>query len=332
MKNSNIKVSIIVPAYNTAEYLPRCLDSLINQTLKGIEIIVVDNNSDDDGKTAGVIGAYVKKYPKLISSVFCEKRGASAARNMGIRQAKGEFVGFADSDDYCEPDMFERMYKASDGKEDTLVFCSLFIEDSNSQRIWQFCNIENHMDKTYILSVFGPYSVIIWRETMVRNELFFNENIIYEDTALMPTLVLFVKNIQRVERPLYHYIKREGSIMNPTSYDPRTNDIFEAMNDLKKAFVECDKFDYYHDEIEYIFIGSLLYNGDSYFSQHLKNCQKQTARVTEIMKSQFPKWYHNPYFLRRDLRFRVLCKLYYYRRFDLINKIIKIKRLLRGNK
>lgn len=328
MKTAKIKVSVIVPAYNTAEYLPRCLDSLVRQTLKEIEIIVVDNNSNDDGKTADVIKSYTERYPKLIVPLFCKKPGASAARNMGIRHAKGDFIGFADSDDYCELDMFEVMYQATRGKKDSLATCDICLESSDNAEstVWHVCNDRGiSMDKSYVISVFGPCSIIIWRQTILEHEAFFNEDIIYEDAALMPSLVLYVDHIYPTYRPLYRYVRREGSLMNPTGYNPKAKDIFRAMGDLKKSFVREGKFDRYRKEIEYIYIGSLLYNANNYFSRYPQTRKSQARKIAKLMKTQFPTWRHNPYFSQRDLRFRTLCKLYYYGRFETIYICSKIK-------
>ena len=331
MKTAKIKVSIIVPAYNTAEYLPRCLDSLVRQTLKEIEIIVINNNSNDDGKTADVIKSYAERYPKLIVPLFCKKPGASAARNMGIRHAKGDFIGFADSDDYCELNMFEAMYKATKGAQDSIATCDIYLDSPNSTEsaIWHVCdNREISVDKAYIISVFGPCSIIIWRQTMLEHKAFFNEDIIYEDAALMPSLVLYANHIYPTHRPFYHYVRREGSLMNPTGYNPKAKDIFRAMDNLRGSFIREEKFDYYRKEIEYIYIGSLLYNANNYFSQYSQTRKNQARKIAKIMKTQFPTWRHNPYFLQKDLRFRILCKLYYYRWFEIICICSKFKRII----
>ena len=93
-----VKVSVIVPVYNVEKYIDKCLDSLVNQTLKDIEIIVVNDGSPDDSQQ--VIDMYVKKYPKKIKSYIKENGGQGSARNLGLEHAKGEYISFVDSDDY----------------------------------------------------------------------------------------------------------------------------------------------------------------------------------------------------------------------------------------
>src|SRR5574344_2022066 len=102
-----IKVSVIVPVYNVEKYLPKCLDSLVNQTLQDIEIIVVNDGTKDNSQK--IIDKYAKKY-KNIKSYIKENGGLSDARNYGVAKANGEYISFIDSDDYIDKKMLEKMY------------------------------------------------------------------------------------------------------------------------------------------------------------------------------------------------------------------------------
>lgn len=104
---SSIKVSIIIPVYNSENYIKRCLDSLINQTLRGIEIIIVDDGSND---SSGAICDKFALADERISVFHICNSGPSYARNFRISKAKGEYIGFVDSDDYVNLEMFEKLY------------------------------------------------------------------------------------------------------------------------------------------------------------------------------------------------------------------------------
>lgn len=104
-----MQVSVIVPMYNVENYIKECLDSLVNQTLKDMEVIVVNDGSTDGG--VEIVESYCKKYPDLIRLVHKENGGLSDARNYGIPYAKGKYIGFLDSDDYVESTMYEKMSK-----------------------------------------------------------------------------------------------------------------------------------------------------------------------------------------------------------------------------
>ncbi len=111
MSTNGIKVSVIVPVYNTGEYLPRCLDSLTSQTMSPdeIEIIAVDDGSTDG--SGDIADDYAKRFPN-VSVIHQKNAGSSAARNAGIREAHGRYLGFVDSDDYVSPEMYAALYDA----------------------------------------------------------------------------------------------------------------------------------------------------------------------------------------------------------------------------
>ena len=102
------KVSVIVPVYNVENYITKCLESLVSQTLQDMEIIIVNDGSTDNSQQ--IIDNFVKKYPEKIKAFIKDNGGLSDARNFGIDRAIGEFIGFVDSDDYVTPTMFEQMY------------------------------------------------------------------------------------------------------------------------------------------------------------------------------------------------------------------------------
>ena len=109
----DVKVSIIVPAFNTEKYLPECLDSVVNQTLKDIEIICIDNCSTDN--TLNILNEYAKKDSRIKVIANKVNKGVANSRNLGLDSASGEYVGFVDSDDFIELDMFEKLYKVAKG-------------------------------------------------------------------------------------------------------------------------------------------------------------------------------------------------------------------------
>lgn len=118
------KVSVIIPVYNVQEYLRECLDSLVNQTIKeDLEVIIVNDGSKD--KSQNIIDEYVEKYPKLFKSYIKENGGQGSARNYGVKKASGEYIGFVDSDDYIENDMYEILYNEGIKKKLDIVVCDM---------------------------------------------------------------------------------------------------------------------------------------------------------------------------------------------------------------
>ena len=121
MYQSELLISVIVTAYNIERYLPRCLDSLIAQTYQRLEIIVVDDGSTD--RTGQICDRYAAECPR-ISVIHKENGGPSAARNAGVKIAKGDYIGYVDGDDWVEPDMYEEMLRACTDLQVPVAICT----------------------------------------------------------------------------------------------------------------------------------------------------------------------------------------------------------------
>ena len=119
------KVSIIVPVYGVEKYIDKCLDSLVKQSLKEIEVIVVNDGTKDNSQK--IIDKYVKKYPDKIKSFIKENGGQGSARNYGLEKASGEYIGYVDSDDFIEKDMYKKLYNKAKEKDYSMQFLSLWL-------------------------------------------------------------------------------------------------------------------------------------------------------------------------------------------------------------
>lgn len=132
MQGENIAVSIIVPVYNAEKYLVKCLDSVVNQTLVNIEIIIVDDGSTDG--SSEICKGYAEKDERIIYFKK-ENEGLAAARQDGIERARGEYIGFVDSDDWLEPNMYERMYSVAKSEDADVVLCNAFLDENTKDKI-----------------------------------------------------------------------------------------------------------------------------------------------------------------------------------------------------
>ena len=126
----NLKVSVIVPVYNSEIYLRDCLESLLNQTLTELEIILVDDASTD--KSFEIIVEYKNKYPKIKIFKSEQNKGQGASRNIGMSLATGEYIGFLDSDDYVAPTMYENLYNSAKENNANIATTRLtFVKDGS---------------------------------------------------------------------------------------------------------------------------------------------------------------------------------------------------------
>lgn len=219
-----MKLSVIVPVYNTEEYLKECIDSILNQTLDLYEVIIVDDGSTDG--SLDIINGYVENYSNVhaISQKNC---GQGAARNMGLRIAKGEYIYFIDSDDILEKNALEHCYNlAYKNKLDMLIFESdIFgnIEVENMEqymfhrrinRIGEVLNgvdfIEENYYKISLLNI--PFTLYL-REFLINNRLFFLEQTIYEDVDFYHRTIGCNPKMMIIDNIFYHRRYRQNSIM-----------------------------------------------------------------------------------------------------------------------
>ena len=211
------KVSIIVPVYNVEKYLAKCLDSLVNQTLEDVEIIVVDDGSKDNSKQ--IIDEFQTKYPDKIKSFVKENGGLSDARNFGLDRASGEYIGFVDSDDYVTAEMFQEMYSLAQKYDAEMVICNLQKVDENGkilQKLTQVPNMPEKIDLVKNLSVFSDLGYFACNK-LFKRELFenkrFKKGVHFEDIQLVPQLLLSCKTLAQTQNYHYQYLERKQTIL-----------------------------------------------------------------------------------------------------------------------
>ncbi len=228
-------VSIIVPVYNMELYLAECLDSLVNQTLENIEIIIVNDGSID--KSIDIIEDYAYRYSDKIRYFNIANSGLGKARNYGISKARAQLLGFVDSDDFVRNDMFEVLYNATLQYNADCVLSDYIAvwEDGRSEYVSSL--IEKEPDRFEILKYSTKYGVVNACTKLIHRSLFndvlFTEGF-YEDLATMPILLSYAKKIHYVKEGLYYYRQRSGSITSIKSGDSRLLDCYKAWNRIKE--------------------------------------------------------------------------------------------------
>lgn len=213
--NENPKVSIIIPAYNIAPYLERCLESVRNQTYKGIQIIIIDDGSTD--QTGKIADSFAEK-DKRFHVIHKENRGVSAARKTGLEQADGEYIGFVDGDDYIEPEMYEKLIDLAVEYGADITHCGyqmvfpdrvdlyhgtgeLRIQDSHTA-------VKDLLEGTMV----EPGLVNkLYRHDLFKGIEYDPEIVINEDLLLNFLLFHRVYRSVFLDEPLYHYMVRKNS-------------------------------------------------------------------------------------------------------------------------
>lgn len=242
MEDKSPKLSIIVPVYNTEKYLEKCLDSLVNQSLQDIEIIVVNDGSKDNSQK--IIDRYVSDFPQ-VKSFEKSNGGLSDARNFGIDRAKGEFIGFVDSDDYVDLEMFQKMVEHAKNYQSQLVLCDLEKVDENGigfRILRQSPELGKRINLYDDLTVLGELDWFACNKLFHR-DLFekerFKKGIHFEDVELVPRLLLKSSVISKIQEPYYKYFERQDSITKNSTQ--KGLDMFISVKNVTEAFQKSDK-------------------------------------------------------------------------------------------
>ena len=310
-----IKVSVIVPVYNVEDYLARCLDSLVNQTLKEIEIIVVNDGSPDNSQK--IIDKYAKKNLN-IKAYKKENGGLSDTRNYGIKKANGEYIAFIDSDDFVDKTMLEKMYQKAINDDADIVVCnSINLYDDNTKvEVKSNLNYSDDEIRNYLISAPMACTRIYKRELF--NNFEFKKGIYYEDLELTPKLVNYTKKIAFLDEGLYYYYQRMGSIMKQKEWNDKLLDIFTVLDSNKKAL-----YSQYQEEIEYMYITHLLRTATLRFLEY-PNSKQMINKIVQTMKNEFPQWKNNKYYKKSSIKLKLICILAYSKQIFLLKIIKKI--------
>jgi len=310
-----MKVSVIVPVFNVEKYLRKCLDSLVNQTFKDYEVILVNDGSTDSSEN--IISEYTSKYP-FIKSFNKENGGMSSARNLGLNYASGEYIAFVDSDDYVELFFLEKMYEKAKSTDSDVVICDYYAINSEEKRYMK-CHMNYSPDEKieYLLSPPMVWSKLIKKEIM--DQIRFKEGIYYEDLDICIRLHSLINKVSFVDEPLYnYYVQHSGSIMTQKSFNNHLLDIFTVLDDCKKILEEK-----YFREIEYIYITHLLRTATLRFLDY-PNTLEYLVRINAVMEREFPNWRENDYYHKSSNKVKVICFLAIHRMYFVLRIIKKI--------
>lgn len=224
--NDNVLLSVIIPVYNVEPYIDKCLKSVFRALPDRTEVIVINDGSPDNSEE--IILKYKEKYNNLIY-VKKENGGLSSAKNRGLKEAKGRYIIFLDSDDYVSCNMHSTMLKKAIDKDSDFVYCdiSMVFEDGSVKN----CNVTNYSRKNKLMQLLDNNLMAASWNKMIKRELYndiiFPEGINNEDVAVSPLLMLKANNIQKVESPFYKYLQRSGSIQN-SGFSEKRFMIFDA--------------------------------------------------------------------------------------------------------
>lgn len=302
-----MRLSVIVPMYNVEAWLPQCLDSLANQTLKDMEVLLVDDGATD--KTSEIAKDYSEKYSNF-RYFRKENGGLSDARNFAIPYAKGDYIAFLDSDDWVEPTLYEKMVNTIGNADVCVTDIEYFYDDPSKRFImkgltdWDADTIQ----KRALLSPLFAWNKIYRRDLFENDGYRYPVGTWYEDHPVTTMIFAKAKDIAYLPECLIHYRQREGSIMAAVN-DPRIIQIFTVLEQVRNNFRTEGLYEQYYEELEYLHIEHLRLYGMFRFIRS-DNWKTYYEKSEEVVHQYFPHWKTNRYLANLGLKNRLFLKFY----------------------
>lgn len=301
-----MRLSVIVPVYNMAadQKLKFCMDSLVVQTEEDMEILAVDDASTDN--SLEILKDYEKRFPQRVRVfTYPKNRRQGGAKNEGLRAARGDWVGFIDSDDWIAPDCYEKLLHRAEETGADLVGCDYSLVTEHTFEFGRAVR-NNTSDQTGILDMekhrklfLRPGSMVLKiyrREILERNNLWFPEGMFYEDNCAGPLWSLYFNHFERVEEPMYYYYQHEESTVHHIT-EEKCRDRMSAAVLLYEECRDRGFEDDYGSELEYRF--TELYYVITLFSYLSGVSHPTLSFVRELRRGimeRFPHFADNPYY------------------------------------
>lgn len=303
-----MRLSVIVPVYNMLAdgKLKNCLDSLISQNVEDMEIIAVDDKSTDD--SLALLRQYSEQYgARFVTIASPENRRQGGAKNLGLQQAKGEWVGFIDSDDWVADDMFSKLLKKAEETGADVVGCDYLLTDAIGKETGNVVE-NNTLEQTGILTdaqyralLLKPGSMVIKiykRSIFTENQIVFPEKMFYEDNAIGVLPLLYASRFERVPEAMYFYYQNPHSTVHTVSVQ-RCEDRIRAAQIYGE---ECKKrgfYSKYPEEIDYKIL-ELGYKNTLFSYLQAAKCPslRFVRRMRKFLKENVPEYADNSYYMQ----------------------------------
>ena len=289
------KISIIVPAYNASSYIEKCIESLLNQTLKDIEIIVVDDGSTDDTSKK------LSKYKDKIKLIKQKNGGVANARNKGLSVATGDYLAYVDSDDWVEPSMFKKLYEKAINNNYDAVECDFkYVDDT---REWNggidiSDDITSLEEKKYYYIKMFP---VIWNKIYKREkikDIKFKSGVWAEDVEYLYRVLPYIDTIGKINEETYYYYQRP--ISESRLFDKRVYNYIDNFNGIIEYYKINKLYDLYKNELEFCYV-RYIYATFIKRAATFKDKEEYKKAVKEAIKNvkeKFPKYRKNKYFYK----------------------------------
>lgn len=313
-----MKLSIIVPVYKVEEYLGECVDSLLSQTIDDYEIILVDDGSpDNSGKIAD---EYAAANPDMIRVLHIDNGGQGRARNFALDIAKGDFVGFVDSDDWVTHDMYEKMFTCAAETGADVVVCDFMERFADGRESVLPASLQDNW-----LGSAGSSCNKLFRRSLV-GELRFPVGLWYEDFYFSAVMLLRSKHTEFITEPLYVYRRGQESTMHNNNA-AKNLDMLTIMDMLEKEMIPAG----YKDDFEFFLVNHVLLDSISRLAKQDAPERKEViGKLRQYVQVKIPKLSECGSYKKESRKRRLIMWMNYHGLEDAGQFVLKINQTLHG--
>lgn len=317
-----IKVSVIIPVYNTEDYLKECIESLVNQTLREIEILIVNDGSTDS--SFEIMKEFKNKYPNIIKIFDKVNGGQASARNYALPFAQGEYLGFVDSDDWVDSTMYEEMYEKAEKEDADIVICDMVDHFPDRTVCYPSSRFENKFKVT-------PSACNkLFKRSLVKEDVF-PVGLWYEDFEFTTMQLMKTDCISVIHKGLYHCHCREVSTMYNNNSE-KNQDILVVLEHLVEYVEKNGWYEKYKNVLEYLYIDHVLITS-------INRVQKQTNEKKKIVINNLRKevlkkynsFYKDDAFREMPKKRQIIALLNAYGLCSMSMMLLKITEIIKNN-
>ena len=321
------KASVIVPVYKVEEYLEKCVQSILAQTERDFELILVDDGSPD---RCGALCDSLAQTDPRIRVIHQENQGLGGARNTGIREARGDWLLLVDSDDWIEPKILEKAMEAGLREEADLVMFAFRTVDEQGRELGVFrenmpkergIGLQEH--KEALLTAPCAWNKLYRRSFFQGTGLAYPPRVWYEDLRTTPKLMAKAGRMVFLDEVGYNYLQRQGSIMKSANLE-RNREILDAFDDLLPWFRKEGLFEAYRRELEYLAVFHVYLTA----GVRVALADRKSPLLRELpayVEERFPGWRQNPYLPKLGGKRRLLVSLLQKKWYWAVSLLFKLK-------
>ncbi|MCR5577266.1 MAG: glycosyltransferase [Oscillospiraceae bacterium] len=308
-----MKLSIIVPVYNVERYLEACVDSLLAQTIGDFEIFLVDDGSKDS--SGEIAERYAAEYPETVRCMHLENGGQGRARNQALPLAKGDFVGFVDSDDWIDPEMYQKLYDRAQETGADVVYCDFLEHYTDGREAILPAAFQEHP-----LSLAGSSCNKIFRRSLI-GDLRFPEGLWYEDFYFSAVMLVRSQHTEYVPEPLYVYRRGQESTMHNNNA-AKNLDILTIMDMLEEELIPLGR----RGDFEFFLINHVILDSVSRLAvQESAEKKAVIAALRSYAHEKIPRLTRCESFRAESLKRRIIMFLNYHGMEELAQRILRAK-------